>query len=319
MSLHRPVVSICLPVYNGERYVRSAIASILEQTYEDFELIITDNASTDGTGEICRNAAARDSRVRYYRSEVNRGLAWNHNRAIDLARGLYVVWIGHDDLISTCYISRCVDALEEDAGAVLAYTGFNYIDAEGSLIKRADIENPASSDRPSERFAGVLYEKGCHPIYGVMRIEILKQTRLHQGFANSDQTLLAEMGLRGAFKLVPERHFLKRLHPEQNYLKYRRLRERTLIFDPSKAGTLFFPALLEPMALFAAVRRGQLSLKERLRCYGVLAWWLWANHRKRVWYDFTERVASKIKRRLSEDQVRWLKAARSRLLRPWHS
>ena len=65
MSDYRPSVSICLPVYNGENYVREAITSILEQTFEDFELIISDNASTDGTGEICRDAATRDPRVRY--------------------------------------------------------------------------------------------------------------------------------------------------------------------------------------------------------------------------------------------------------------
>ena len=136
MSDYRPSVSICLPVYNGENYVREAITSILEQTFEDFELIISDNASTDGTGEICRDAATRDPRVRYYRAEVNRGLAWNHNRAFDLARGRYVAWIGHDDLMGRQYIGRCVEALEKDAGAVLAFAGYLYIDDKGSVIGR---------------------------------------------------------------------------------------------------------------------------------------------------------------------------------------
>ena len=90
------------------------------------------------------------------------------------------------------------------------------------MIKRVDMENPGSSERPSERFLGVLYEQVCYPIYGVMRTEILKQTRLHEGFAESDRTLLVEMGLRGGFKLVPERLFSRREHAEQSHQEVQR-------------------------------------------------------------------------------------------------
>ncbi len=330
MSDYRPSVSICLPVYNGERYVREAITSILEQTFEDFELIISDNASTDGTGDICRDAAARDPRVRYYRAEVNRGLAWNHNRTFDLARGRYVAWIGHDDLMGRQYIGRCVEALEKDAGAVLAFAGYNYIDEKGSVIKRLidekgsvikrlDMENPGSSERPSERFLGVLYHLVCYPIYGVMRTEILKQTRLLEGFAESDRTLLVEMGLRGGFKLVPERLFSRREHAQRNFTRYPDLRERTLSWDPAKAGKLFFPVLLEAMALFSAIHRAKVPLKERLRCYRVLLGWLWAKRRGRLWDDLRGGAGWIGKRYLAEDQVRWLKVAKRRFSKAWFS
>ena len=93
------------------------------------------------------------------------------------------------------YIGRCVEALEKHAGTVLAFAGSYYIDDKGSVIERVDIENPGSSETPSERFRGVLYVNACHPFYGVMRTEILKQTRLLGGFAESDRTLLVEMGL----------------------------------------------------------------------------------------------------------------------------
>src|SRR5262245_39362496 len=76
----RPQVSVCLPVYNGENYIHEAIQSVLEQTFTDFELIISDNASTDGTAAICLAAAAGDPRVHYSRAEQNGGLAFNHNR-----------------------------------------------------------------------------------------------------------------------------------------------------------------------------------------------------------------------------------------------
>ena len=319
MSDYRPSVSICLPVYNGENHVREAITSILEQTFEDFELIISDNASTDGTGEISRDAAARDTRVRYYRAEVNRGLAWNHNRAFHLARGRYVAWIGYDDLMARHYIGQCVEALEKDAGAVLAFANYNHIGDKGSVIERANInmQNSGSSQRPNERLRDILYEVWCHQIYGVMRTEILKQTRLHQGFADSDRTLLVEMALRGGFKLVPQCLFSRRVNAQGTRM-YTGLRERTLIFDPAKAGKLFFPALLEAMALFSAIHRAKLPLNEGLRCYHVLLRWLWAGRRDRFWEDFRGPVVSTIKRYLPEDQVRRLKVAK-RFVRAWFS
>src|SRR6516225_9483787 len=106
MTTRSPQVTVCLPVYNGQNYVGDAIRSVLGQTFEDFELVISDNASTDGTAEICRRAAARDPRVRYFRADTNRGLAWNHNHAFALAGGRYVMWMGHDDVLAAEYLSR---------------------------------------------------------------------------------------------------------------------------------------------------------------------------------------------------------------------
>ena len=80
-----PRVSIGLPVYNGEVYLSGALDTLLGQTFTDLELIISDNASTDRTPEICRSYAARDHRVRYIRHEVNRGVPWNHNFALGQA------------------------------------------------------------------------------------------------------------------------------------------------------------------------------------------------------------------------------------------
>src|SRR5688572_10868700 len=103
MPEKNPRVSIGLPVYNGENYLAEAIDSILAQTFEDFELIISDNASTDRTQEICEAYAAKDGRIRYYRSEVNKGSAWNFNRVFELARGEYFKWAAHDDYIAPEY------------------------------------------------------------------------------------------------------------------------------------------------------------------------------------------------------------------------
>jgi glycosyltransferase involved in cell wall biosynthesis len=295
MSLDRPTVSICLPVYNGERYIRYAIKSILEQTFEDFELIISDNASTDATADISREATARDPRVHYYRVDVNRGSAWNHNRTFKLAKGRYVAWIGHDDVMAKEYIARCVETLEKDPGAVLCFAAYNYIDERGSLIKRPPMENPGALERPSARFVHIIYECACLAIYGVMKTQTLKQTALHGGFADCDRVLLAEMGLRGRFSLVPEPLFSRRYHAERVTTKYRSLRERTLIMDPTKSGRLFLPVMLQAVAFCSAIQRANLPLTERLRCYRSLLGWLRLMRRDDLVSDLRERMLSTIK------------------------
>jgi glycosyltransferase involved in cell wall biosynthesis len=317
MSLHCPTVSICLPVYNGQPFVREAINSILEQTFHDFELIISDNASTDATAHICSDAAARDSRIHYYRAEVNRGLAWNHNRTFALARGRYVAWIGHDDLLGPEYISRCVQALEEDSGPVLCYPAIHYIDEcnrviDGTYLKdpSAGHRNPGNCASPSSRFHNILCDNLCHAVFGVMKKEVLQQTGLHGGFAASDRVLLAEMALRGRFNLIPEYLFSRRVHAERTTRKYSGLRERTIIFDPAKAGKAFSPSILEASAHFSALCRAKLPLKERLRCYKLLLRWLWTSRRHDLWEDIRERI----KLYLSEAQFRALKAAKRRFL-----
>lgn len=277
-----PRVSICLPVYNGEEYICEAIQSVLDQTFEDFELIISDNASEDGTAEICNEFSSKDPRVHYSRSDVNRGLAWNHNRAFAQATGKFLMWMGHDDLLGREYISRCIEAMDEDPEAVLSYSHANHIDDKGNLIARVDMNGPVSSDRPSDRFQSILYEYIDVMIFGLMRRDVLGQTALHGGFAESDRVLLAEMVLRGRFRLVPEYLYTRRFHHVKTSLLD--VRERTLIFDPSKRGKIFFPELDKCTALFSAINRADLPLLERLSCYKHLLGWLQLR-RNTVWKD----------------------------------
>src|SRR3954470_1776125 len=126
-----PRVTVGLPVYNGERYVADAIDSLLAQTFSDFELIVCDNASTDRTEAIVRGFAARDSRVRYCRNVENIGLYPNFNLVRGMARGEFFKWLAHDDICSPTYLQRCVEALEADPAASMAYTRATAIDPSG--------------------------------------------------------------------------------------------------------------------------------------------------------------------------------------------
>src|SRR6201997_3215495 len=130
-----PLVSVGLFVYNGERYIEETLDSILSQTFTDFELIISDNASTDRTGEIAQAYAKCDHRIRYYRSEKNMGAGWNARRVYELATGKYFKWAAVDDLLEPDLLQRCVEILESDPGCVVAYARTKEVDVNGTFIK----------------------------------------------------------------------------------------------------------------------------------------------------------------------------------------
>ena len=129
-----PRVSIGMPVYNGENFLAEALDSMLAQTFVDFELIISDNASTDRTKAICRDYAARDRRIRYHRVDDNQGATWNFNHTFELARGEYFKWAAHDDLCDPTFVARCVEVLDSDPTVICCHTQTRHIDIHGNIL-----------------------------------------------------------------------------------------------------------------------------------------------------------------------------------------
>ena len=130
-----PRLTIGLPVYNGETYSPSHSMPCSARAYKDFELIISDNASTDGTADICRHYETQDSRVRYFRQPRNIGLAPNHNVVVEQARGELFKWASYDDLYARELIERCVDALDQHPDVVLAHSWSARIDGSGTVTQ----------------------------------------------------------------------------------------------------------------------------------------------------------------------------------------
>jgi len=122
----KPLVSIGMPVYNGEKYIRYALNSLLAQDFTDFELIISDNASTDETWKICQEYAAKDSRIRLYRNKETMG--GYSLRVLELSSGKYFMWAAHDDVWKLHFISELVNLLEVTPSAVLAVCRAEKID-----------------------------------------------------------------------------------------------------------------------------------------------------------------------------------------------
>jgi glycosyltransferase involved in cell wall biosynthesis len=242
-----PQVSIGLPVYNGGRFLRPCLDSLLHQTFTDFELIICDNASTDDTEQVCREYLSRDSRIAYYRNAENVGAARNYNLTFDLASGRYFKWSSHDDLCGAQFLERCVEALERNPEIVLAYPKMVDIDVEGRTIGVRNISHIPRSERGAaarthQRFRRLIRtDYTVEEIFGVIRADVLRKTSLIKSYTDSDRTLLAEIGLYGRFVEVPEVLFFHRMHEEMSTRAFPDWQERAAWFDPSKRGRPGYP------------------------------------------------------------------------------
>jgi glycosyltransferase involved in cell wall biosynthesis len=208
-----PLVSIGLPVYNGEKSLRQAVDSVLNQDFGDFELIVSDNASADGTEALCREYEKRDQRVRYTRTETNIGASPNHDRAFKLSRGKYFAWMAHDVEQLPGMLSRCVREMNLHAPpVVLAYPRCEQIDEHGRPVGD-DLPNIGSPDpRPHQRMRIVIQRiTYVTQHYGLFLAEALRKTRLNGSYPSSDHVLTAEMAMLGEIREIPEvlvrRHF----------------------------------------------------------------------------------------------------------------
>lgn len=272
-----PRVSIGLVVFNGERYLSEAIDSLLEQTYRDFELIISDNGSTDGTERIARAAAERDDRIRYVQHAENRGLAWNLNYAVREAAGEFFMWAGHDDVHGPEFIERCVDVLSADRGVVYAYGDTLLIDGEGKVFGREINRFDVGLRSPNRRFWEQLVVRGGQNFYGVIRSSVLHSIAPHGSIPWAERVMFAELSLHGRFVLVPGATFYWRRHPDQLTAIWGSRRAFTDALDPGRpAWRRSTPMLIaEYLAGYAsAIRRAPLGPGEQLRCFARLARWL---------------------------------------------
>jgi len=210
-----PRVTIGVPVYNGERYLAAALESFLSQTYPHFRIVISDNASTDGTEAISRAFAARDPRVRYERSPVNVGVGRNYQRALSFCTTPYFRWAADDDLSAPTFLERCIPVLDAHPDVVLAYPRTVLIDADGKGTEEYEDGLHLQHDRASDRFIAFMSRiRLCNVIFGLGRTEVLRRIRPLGAYVGSDIVLLAELTLHGTFWEVPEFLFSRRMHPE---------------------------------------------------------------------------------------------------------
>jgi glycosyltransferase involved in cell wall biosynthesis len=273
-----PRLTIGLPVYNGEKYVAESLEALLGQTFTDFELVISDNASTDSTGDICRRYEKQDSRVRYFRQSWNVGLAPNHNFVAEQARCDLFKWASNDDLYARELLERCIDALDKYPEVVLAHSWTAKVDDSGVMTKAFRYPLNTASPRAPERFRSLLFDNGGDDDYGVIRTEVLRRTAMKESYHHADRTIIAELSLYGRFYQVPDWLYFRREHADRAERAHPSMRGRCANMDPRRADRLRHPAVRlygeYIWAYVTAIHRAPLPAADKRECYRYLAEWL---------------------------------------------
>lgn len=207
-----PLVTVGMPVYNGERFLRQALCALAVQTFRDFIVVMSDNCSTDATPHICLEFAESDDRFSYVCQQANLGAAGNINFLIRHCRSPYFMLHAHDDFLLPEYLEACVSALESQPECVLAHSEAVTINEDEAEVRRPWHPVDLPSKDPVGRFALLVdptpYRENF--IHGVMRRDALLKTQLHGHFAGGDRTLIAELSLHGSFTKVPGALFRRR-------------------------------------------------------------------------------------------------------------
>jgi len=278
-----PKVSIGLPVYNGKPFLTEAIDSLLAQTFTDFELVIVDNASTDGSSEICREYARRDNRVRYHHNGTNIGGGKNHNRAFELANaGQYFKFAAHDDRHAPTFLERCVDVLDRDPSVVLAFPKADFIDADGKITGSRELTLPLADPDLQVRFRALLEPYDCLEGFGLMRRAAADRlgTPLIRLHSDGDGVFLLRLIMLGRFVEIPETLFFNRHHPEQTSTKLRGNGHAWAAWwDPALRGRRLYPHWRRRLEIFRGVAEAPVPLRERLNAAAAAAQWTrWTRH-----------------------------------------
>lgn len=271
-----PTVSIGLPVHNGENYLAETLESVLNQTYRDFELIICDNASTDGTEAICRRYRRRDRRIRYHRQPHNLGACANYDMTFHLSRGRYFKWAAHDDLLAPTFLERCVEVLDDDEGCDLVHPRTIIIDRDGQEVVAYLDTVALDSEDPVVRLARWLLSDPdglCNPVFGLMRRAAVAETALHGDYPSSDRVFLAAMTLGGRCRELDEALFSCRLHDTNSVRANPDRRDLKAWFSGRRPRWPVFDNWRLLAELVRTIRHSSLSRRQQTRAYRVLLSW----------------------------------------------
>lgn len=262
-----PRVTLGMPVYNAERYLAETLDCLLAQDYRDFEIVVSDNASTDRTAEICLDYRHRDPRVSYHRNDENLGAAFNYSRLVGIARGEYFKWASYDDLLAPNHLSECVAALDRCPNAVIAYPKTSIIDGDGRVVGQNDDRLQLLEAEPWRRLSTFTRNWNlAGPCFGLMRVDVMRRTRLIEPYLSSDLPFLADMALHGMFVEIPDRLFFRRVHATSSVQGDVTRAQTAAWFDPRRPAPLLGPRTLVFVHTVRTVACSEFDAVTRLRC-----------------------------------------------------
>lgn len=265
-----PRVFIGMPIYNEERFLALSIESLRSQEYSNIQILISDNASTDRTGEIGRKAADEDERITYLRTDSNIGAIANFRLVLEKADGDYFMWAAGHDVWSPNLIAESVAILEGNKTATLAFASSYWINAAGERDNR-DTDYPDTRHKSVfSRFFTVFWGN-MHPVLGLMRMRNLKQTHGMQNFAGADLVLLSEMILMGDFVHAPNAWWDRRdVRKKETHAERMERYADPQFGQATTALDRRFPLLRLPIALIGVVWRAPITWSQRLLILAAL-------------------------------------------------
>jgi len=289
MSPTEPRVTIGVPVFNAERFLAETIDSLLNQKFGDFEIVLSDNGSTDRTAEICRDYAATDKRVAYRRHERNVGMVANFNQLAHSARGPYFRWAAADDLNDPDFLGSCVDVLDGDKRVVLVASRTKFIDANGEelsfdadrgifttdhgeIIRPLDPHPEFASPHAHRRFRAVILHLTSNllasHVYGLVRTDALRRTNLFESYLGGEKVMLGRLALQGRFHELPQRYFSRRFHPDHFGRQSPRATAKLMAADKTKR--IIFPEGQQILGYARAINGARLGRRQLLFCYAAI-------------------------------------------------
>jgi glycosyltransferase involved in cell wall biosynthesis len=261
-----PKVSIAIPAYNCERYIERCLRSLMAQTYQDFEIVVSDNASTDRTADICEELALTDARVRVFRRKENIGGPGNFRHVFSLCKGEYHKWSTADDYWDPHFLAKCVSELDRRPEVVLCYSRTTLVDADGNRLSNYDDNLDLLDDSPRRRFNDLFNKIGlCNAHLGVIRRAAMEKTSLIGNELSSDVHFLAELALHGKFAVVPEYLFFRRYHQQSSSWNRQSREHQRSYYDPRRKTGFSMHTWKKYGSLFKGVWRSPAPLPEKFQ------------------------------------------------------
>lgn len=257
-----PRVSIGIPIYHGEIYLEETLQCLLNQSYRDFEIIITDNDPGEEVQRIAETYADKYSFIRYIIHPKNQGAFKNWNSIIPLAKGEYFIYAGAHDLLSENALERMVDTLDRFPSVVLAYAPTQFISSDGTPFDKHIGLLETTGASLVQRYIQVMWGNQ-EPLYGLMRIDCIRRTRLHKMIVGAGAVWLAEMAIFGEFKVCCDTLRYRRANREPQNREEQLRRYHLTLF--SKKRIRFLPHWRIPCQYFLGCFRGKVPPLTRLR------------------------------------------------------
>jgi glycosyltransferase involved in cell wall biosynthesis len=288
MSPRAVELSIGLPVFNAERFLAETLENLLGQSFGGFELIVSDNGSTDCTASICRDFAGRDGRIRYIRHAKNRGAVFNWNYVVGEATGRHFKWASANDYLDPRFLERCVEILRRHDDVVLCYTRTNLVTDEKELLQLDPDDFAVLQPRARDRFIRLMDHPGRNNAQsGVIRRASLLATRLDRPYPYGDKVLMAELAVRGKFWLIDEPLFHRRWGPEGSSIRRLDKSELQAFLAPERKHFTGFNLWVQHLDFGRSALRAPIPLRERLSLlFAVLRRFSW--HRRVLLQEIRE-------------------------------